>query len=172
MDLDDETTALASLKKTFGLSPLEPTKFAGHQTAKQAIDILLSKDARYRAPTKKERDALLVGFAMRKKVLYGAAYDVIRLSRAINLSSHEEIAEGMDAITLCEIKSTNRASIRADLKGYFFNVTAAELLTAQSLGDQYRFLFVNTLSGEHIEMALNEVFGRARAMYPAWHIRF
>ena len=54
----------------------------------------------------------------------------------------------------------------------FFNITAAELLTAQSVGDRYRFLFVNTLTGEHQEMRLNEVFGRARAMYPAWHIRF
>lgn len=62
--------------------------------------------------------------------------------------------------------------MRDDLKGYFFNITAAELLTAQSLGDQYRFLFVNTLTGEHTEMSLNDVFGRARAMYPAWHIRF
>ncbi|WP_395612224.1 hypothetical protein [Allosphingosinicella sp.] len=144
----------------------------GHDTARQAVAILQGKDAAYRAPTKAERNALLVGFAMRQKVLYGAAYDMVRLDRELDLTSPEAIASAIEAITLLEIKSTNRAAMKADLKGYFFNITAAELLTAQSLGDQYRFLFVNTLTGEHSEMGLNEVFGRARAMYPAWHIRF
>ena len=40
------------------------------------------------------------------------------------------------------------------------------------VGSLYRFVFVNTLTGAHQEMALNEVFGRARGMYPAWHTRF
>jgi fumarate hydratase class II len=62
--------------------------------------------------------------------------------------------------------------MKPDLKGYLFNITAAELLVAQSLGQQFRFVFVNTLSGEYQEMSLNEVFARSRAMYPAWHIRF
>lgn len=33
-------------------------------------------------------------------------------------------------------------------------------------------VFVNTLTAEHQEMGLNQIFGRARGMYPAWHIRF
>jgi hypothetical protein len=129
-------------------------------------------DARYHIPNRKERDALLVGFAMHRRVLYGAAFDVVRLSGPIELADAEAIASGIDRITICEIKSTNRPALKSDLKGYFFNITAAELLTAQSLGAQYRFLFVNSIKGEHVEMSLNEIFGRARAMYPAWHIRF
>lgn len=109
---------------------------------------------------------------MYRKVLYGAAFDVVRLAEPVDLSDPRAIAAAIDAITICEIKSTNRREMQPDLKGYFFNITAAELLTAQSLGSQYRFLFVNTLTGEHVEMALNEIFGRARGMYPAWHIRF
>jgi hypothetical protein len=53
-----------------------------------------------------------------------------------------------------------------------FNITAAEHLTAQSVGARYRFVFVSTVTGEHCEMSLNEVFARARGMYPAWHVRF
>lgn len=115
---------------------------------------------------------MLVGFAMRKKVLYGAAFDVVRLTEPVDLSSPEAISAQIASITVCEIKSTNRTALASDLKGYFFNITAAELLTAQSLGDQYRFLFVSTVTGVHQEMRLQEVFGRARALYPAWHIRF
>lgn len=157
---------------TLSGDPETPSSFAGHRTARRAIDILLAREARYRCPTKAERNALLVGFAMHAKVLYGAAFDMVRLDREVDLGDHQAIADNIGAITICEIKSTNRPALKADLKGYFFNITAAELLTAQSLGAQYRFLFVNTLTGEHAEMALNEIFGRARAMYPAWHIRF
>lgn len=90
----------------------------------------------------------------------------------VKLRDPAAIATNIDAITVYEIKSTNRQSMKADLKGYFFNITAAELLVAQSLGQQFRFAFVNTLTGEHQEMSLSEVFARSRAMYPAWHIRF
>jgi hypothetical protein len=144
----------------------------GSNTARRAIDILLAHDPRYHCPTHAERKALLVGYAMCGKVLYGAAFDIIRLAHPIDLVSPERIAAEISGITVCEIKSTNRSALKQDLKGYFFNITAAELLTAQSVGNRYRFLFVNTLNGEHQELALNEVFGRARGMYPAWHIRF
>ena len=144
----------------------------GHQTARRAIGILLDKNIGFHEPTRSERDALLVGFAMHRRVLYGAAFDVIRLSRPVDVSDPAAIARNMDAIGVYEIKSTNRQSLKADLKGYFFNITAAELLVAQSLGGQFRFAFVNTLTGDYQEMAINEVFARSRAMYPAWHIRF
>ena len=115
---------------------------------------------------------MLVGFAMHRRVLYVAAFDVVRLSQPVDLSDAVAIAANLSTIGIYEIKSTNRVKLKRDLKGYFFNITAAELLVAQSLGDQFRFAFVNTLSGDCEEMSLNEVFARSRAMYPAWHIRF
>lgn len=145
---------------------------AGQQTARKGVQVLLAKDARYHCPTGIERKALLVGYAMRGMTLYGAAFDVLRLDRPIDLTDAEAIARSIDSITVCEIKSTNRANIGPELKGYMFNITAAEHLTAQSVGARYRFLFVSTVTGEHSEMSLSEVFGRARGMYPAWHIRF
>ncbi|GAA4762723.1 hypothetical protein [Novosphingobium ginsenosidimutans] len=149
-----------------------PPREAGQQTARKAVQVLLAKDARYHCPTGIERKALLVGYAMRGMTLYGAAFDVLRLNHPIALTDAEAIARSIDAITVCEIKSTNRANIGPELKGYMFNITAAEHLTAQSVGARYRFVFVSTVTGEHCEMSLNEVFGRARGMYPAWHIRF
>jgi hypothetical protein len=146
--------------------------WAGHRTAQRATEILVAHDTRYHCPTRRERDALLVGFAKHRKTLYGAAFDVIRMEQPIDLSDPDAIAAAIETITICEVKSTNRKNIGVDLRGYFFNITAAELLTAQSVGERYRFVFVNTLTGQHQEMALNEVFARARGLYPAWHIRF
>ena len=107
---------------------------------------------------------------MRGFALPGAAYDVIRLAQVIALD-RESISQNLDAITLVEVKSTNRAMLKDDLKGYFFNVTAAELLTAQVLGDRYRFAFVNVVSKKVQLKSLSEVLACARSIYPAFHLR-
>jgi hypothetical protein len=51
-------------------------------------------------------------------------------------------------------------------------LTAAEVLVAQSLKEQFRFLFVNTVTGSFLELRLNEVFAKARGIYPTWSISF
>jgi hypothetical protein len=142
------------------------------QTAKRAIRILLERDPRFLEPSKTERRAIAVAFAMAGKIVYGAAFDVIRMGREIDLSDPTSIFENIDAVTLFEIKSTNKASVQTDFRGYFFDLTTAELLVAQSLGSQYRFAFVNTISGAHVELSLNELFARARKIYPKWAVSF
>jgi hypothetical protein len=76
---------------------------------------------------------------MRRKVLYGAAFDLVRTESDCDLTLPSTIAEQIDAITAYEIKSSNKAATKADFSGYFFDLTTAELLVAQSLGDRYRF---------------------------------
>jgi len=138
------------------IDPLEPPPRTANekQTAKLAIQILLGLDAGFHLPSRKERDALLVGFAMRRKVLYGAAFDVVRLESQVDLTDAKAIASHLERITAYEIKSTNKVATKADFGGYFFDLTTAELLVAQSLGDRYRFAFVNTLSKQWVDMAL------------------
>lgn len=148
------------------------TKRMETQTAKKAVEVLVAKNEGFHEPTRAERDALLVGFAMHRKVLYGAAFDIIRLSRPVDLKDPAAISANMDAITIYEIKSTNRNKMSPDFKGYFFNLTTAELLVAQSLGTQFRFAFVNVLTKDYADLTLNELFGKAKAIYPAWHIKF
>lgn len=150
-----------------------PPKTANEkQTAKRAIQILIDLNVGFHLPTREERDALLVAFAMRRKVLYGAAFDVVRFEKKMDLSDPANVATNIDLITAYEIKSTNKTATRYDFGGYFFDLTTAELLVAQSLGDRYRFAFVNTLSGEWIDMTLKDIFGRARKIYPKWAISF
>jgi hypothetical protein len=72
---------------------------------------------------------------------------------------------------LIEIKSTSQEAIGQDLKRYFFNITSAELLVAQSLKDQYRYLFLNLAGGDWQELSINEVLSRSKGPYPAHHIR-
>lgn len=154
------------------LPPVPPPGDNGHRTARRAVDLLCQQDGRFRIPSRAERAALMVAFAHRQQSLHAAAFDAIWSAEALDLSDPGRLLARLDEIKICEIKSTNQAKLGEDLKGYFFNITSAELLTAQSLGANYRFIFVNTTSGQYQEMSLSEVMARARAMYPAWHIRF
>ena len=155
-------------------SHLDPTlpRSRAKQTAKRAVQILLEKDEGFHEPNRTERDALLIVFAHHRRVLYGAAFDVIRLKAPVDLNDPEAIAASIDDITVYEIKSTSRSDVGDDLAGYFFALTTAELLVSQSLAQQFRFAFVNTLNRTYQEMTLNDVFGRARGIYPTWSIRF
>src|SRR5260370_33407954 len=150
-----------------------PTKTANEkQTSKLAVQILLGLNAGFHHPTREERDALLVGFAMRQKVLYRAAFDLIRLKGTIDLTQPSVIASSLELITAYEIKSTNKAATKSGFGGYFFDLTTAELLVAQSLGDIYRFAFVNTISHEWIDLALSDVIIKTKKIYPKWAISF
>lgn len=140
-------------------------------TERSAKDILCAGDCRYRIPTAAQKKALLVGFAMCGKALAGAAFDAVRLEGEVDLDDYNDVAANNDKIVLIEVKSTGQEKISSDLSGYFFNITSAELLIAQTLKDQYRFAFLNTVRGDWQELTLSEVMSRAKAIYPAFHIR-
>jgi hypothetical protein len=114
---------------------------------------------------------LVVACAKKDLIVYGKAFDVLRLTGEVNLDSQEDVDARLSQILICEIKSTKQ-NFSDDFRGYFFGLTAAEVLVAQSLKEQFRFLFVNTLTGAVLELKLNEVFAKARGIYPTWSISF
>lgn len=144
---------------------------SGQKTANVAVAILVAKKAGFILPTGKQRQNLLVAFAKKGKVVYGKAFDVVKLSGSVDLNDLAEVEKHLAQITVFEIKST-RKKLRPDFSGYFFGLTAAEVLVAQSLKKQFGFVLVNTGTREHIEMSLSEIFARAKGIYPTWSICF
>ena len=145
---------------------------SSQQTAKKAAELLAKQDPLIRIPTKKEKTNLLIAFAQKNKVIYGNAFDVVRLGKDVDLKDIESVIDNFQHITLLEVKSTNRENIDGSFSGYFFGLTTAELLVAQNLGDRYRFIFVNTVTGQTLELKLNELFAKAKGIYPQWSISF
>jgi len=144
---------------------------SGSATAKKAAQFLAEKNLGYVVPTARQKRNLVVACAKRDLIVYGKAFDVLRLTGEVNLDSLEEVENKLAQIVICEIKSTKQ-KFTDDFRGYFFGLTAAEVLVAQSLKDQFRFLFVNTVTGSFLELKLNEVFAKARGIYPTWSISF
>jgi len=144
---------------------------SGSATAGKAARQLISKGLGYVIPTVKQKKNVVVAFAKKDKIVYGKAFDVIRLTEPVDLDSADAVEQNLGKIILCEIKSSKQ-DFPADFRGYFFALTAAEVLVAQNLKEQYRFLLINTVSGALLELKLNEVFARARGIYPTWSISF
>jgi hypothetical protein len=144
---------------------------SGSATAGKAALLLASKGLGYLVPTLRQKKNIVVAFAKRDMIVYGKAFDVIRLTEPVNLDSVNEVETHLSKLLLCEIKSTKK-DVATDFRGYFFGLTAAEVLVAQNLKAQFRFIFVNTVSGAHLELQLNEIFAKARGIYPTWSISF
>ena len=108
------------------------------QTAKNAQKILCEIKQGFRELTKDEQKILLVAFARKNKVLYGQGFDIIKCNKPINFMSEKEVFDNLEYIIVYEVKSTNRKDMSKDFANYFFDLTTAELLVAQSLGDQYK----------------------------------
>jgi hypothetical protein len=142
-----------------------------NQTANRAARILASKGVGFVVPTAKQKRILLVEFARCNLVLYGKAFDILKLLRPVDLDDVEEVRKNLEAILICEIKSTSNA-LPEDFKGYFFALTAGEMLVAQSLKKRFRFVFVNTTTGSFLELSLPELLAKARGVYPTWSISF
>lgn len=142
-----------------------------NQTAKRAAQILSRCGEGFVIPTARQKRLLLVEFARRNFVVYGKAFDIVKVSGTIDLDNPADVERGLDRIVLCEIKSTARR-LPADFRGYFFALTTAELLVAQNLKGRFRFVLVNTSTNAHLELTLQHLFGMARGIYPTWSIMF
>lgn len=55
-------------------------------------------------------------------MIYGKAFDILRVKTNIDLTDENEIRCHLDDIVLYEIKSTSKANIPADFRGYFFSL--------------------------------------------------
>lgn len=144
---------------------------SGQKTAKKAAAILVAKNEGFIVPSAKQKQNLLVAFAKKGKVVYGKAFDIVKLAGSVDLDDLAEVEKNLHKVTIFEIKSSKK-KLRADFSSYFFALTAAEVLVAQSLKKQFRFVLVNTTTGEHLEMDLKDIFARAKGIYPTWSISF
>ena len=153
---------------------LEFTEVSRNKTAKKAAQILINKNLGFILPTAQQRKILLVEFARNNKVLYGKAFDIIRITENVNidLDCYSSVQKNINYITIYEIKSTNKNTIKESFKEYFFGLTTAELLVAQNLREQYKFAFVNIKTEDFLELSLAEVFTKAIGIYPTWSIKF
>lgn len=140
-------------------------------TARRAAELLVQKGLGYVIPSAKQKRNLAVAFIKRDMIVYGKAFDIVRLSSDVDLDDLTDIERHLEQVTLYEIKSTAKGA-RREFEGHFFGLTAVELLVSQSLKSRFRFIFVNVNTGDYLELTLSQMFARAKGIYPTWSILF
>jgi hypothetical protein len=147
---------------------------SNQRTAARAKALLCGSSPAFRDPSGVERSTLAAAFAAKNFVVYGKAFDLVEVSGPeLSLSDPAMIRDAIDQrfIALVEVKSTS-ADRDEEFRGHFFSMSTAELLVAQSLGRLFKFAFVNTTTEHFRLVTLQDVYRRAKAIYPAWSIRF
>ena len=157
-----------SKKRGLRVSENFPTN---QSTARRAATMLVATNTGFIIPTAIQKQNLLVAFAKKNMVIYGKAFDIVRLSGKVNLDDLADVERSLDKVTIFEIKSTKKR-LQADFGKHFFSLTAAEMLVAQSLKKNFRFVFVSTANGNYLELGLVGIFAKARGIYPGWSICF
>lgn len=150
---------------------LAPPFTTGNSTAKKAAAILIAKQIGFILPTAKQRQNLLVAFAKKNMVVYGKAFDIVKLLGNVDLDDLVSVEKNLEKIRIYEIKSTNK-HLAPDFSKYFFGISSAELLVAQSLRGYFKFIFVNINTGNFLELDSVQIFARAKGIYPSWSICF
>lgn len=158
------------MKKSKTNAPTVPS-ITRNATANKAASILVSKQIGFIVPTAKERLNLLVAFAKKNMVVYGKAFDIVKISEKVDLNDLSSVEKNLDQIRIYEIKSTNK-NLPSDFSKYFFGMSGAEMLVAQSLKRYFKFIFVNIRTGDFLELDLGQIFARAKGIYPTWSICF
>jgi hypothetical protein len=144
---------------------------SGQKTAQKACEILVAMNNGFVVPTSRQKANLLVAFARKGKVVYGRAFDIVKTPRGMNLDDLSDVEKNLSDLVVFEVKSTKKR-LKSDFSSFFFGLSGAEVLVAQSLKDQFRFAFVNTATGDHMELTLAEMFSKAKGIYSTWSIRF
>ena len=117
---------------------------------------------------------LLIAFAKLNKVVYGKAFGIIKITTVatVDLNDLADVERNLNNITIYEVKSTNKQGIKEHFDKYFFGLSTAELLVAQNLRGHFKFIFVNVNTRETIELSLEQIFEKAKGVYPVWSIQF
>lgn len=109
-----------------------------NQTEKEAIDFLLTQDAKFIRPDKESRKLIMNNLGIDKK--YSRAFDLIMIPERINDSLTIEI--DTSSIILVELKTTKKKLLNNPY-GFFFWATENEFALARLMGDKFRFCLVS-----------------------------
>jgi len=90
----------------------------GQATAKQAVELLVSRHD-FIQPSAEQRGNVAMAFAGAKKVVYGQAFDAVKLAEGppIDLGDLSSVRRNLERVTLYEVKSTNRSLKQAASRG-------------------------------------------------------
>jgi hypothetical protein len=145
-------------------------------TEKDAVSVVTA-DPHYQVPDRTIKQTILEFFAIKGPQTV-RTFDLIRTNHPAPPLNEENVAEYMEEIRLCEIKSTKAPIKNTALNAFFFGATETEYNLARALGAHYLFLFVVLNSDNDfghpffVPLTLAQVENRTRARRIQYQVNF
>ena len=114
----------------------------------------------------------------RRVELRKSGFDLIRESDSDTISDPTALAVGLEHITLFELKTAGHARkslVDDNWNGLGFSLTSGEKENAETLGENFKFLFLNLKNGALTECNLDDFFtpvmyDDVSRIYPTWSV--
>tara|TARA_R110000824_G_scaffold150209_8_gene320776 strand:+ start:5060 stop:5548 length:489 start_codon:yes stop_codon:yes gene_type:complete len=125
-------------------------------------------------PTPKQRKSLVAAYSSVGKTLKMKGFDLIRESDAKTIDDPQKLLEAIDNIELFELKTAGKerkAEVGGDWLGLGFTLTNSERHNAETLGNNFKFIFLNLKNNNLHECSLEDFFSSEISnIYPTWSI--
>ena len=125
-------------------------------------------------PTPEQRKNLVAAYSSVGKTLKKKGFDLIRESDTETISDPQKLLEAIDNIELFELKTAGKkrkAKVGEDWSGLGFTLTNSDRHNAETLGDNFKFIFLNLKNNNLYECSLEDFFfSEVSNIYPTWSI--
>ena len=135
----------------------------------------LIRERGYRKLTANQRKVIVAAFALEGQTLLLQSFDLVKSTPSnLDLSNLNAVSQAIKGrtIEIIEVKSVSKKSIDRHLCNLFFSVQYGQVLSAQSLGSLYKFVFFHKATNQVEEMTLNQILSRAKTLHISWSINF
>src|SRR5687767_13756634 len=92
------------------LASKPPESETGKNTAERAAGMLVATGQGWMRPSAAQRRQLAVAMAEDGKIVYGAAFDLVKVPPEVDLDDAASIRAGIRKVVFYEVKSTNKAT--------------------------------------------------------------
>ena len=92
-------------------------------------------------------------------VIKASSFDALALPSPTDIADRAQVRASLPEITFVEIKAANQPRVKPGFGGFFFALTESEIAAADQLGPRHRVALFNKLTGEMLEVVLENWTG-------------
>ena len=125
-------------------------------------------------PTPQQRKNIVAAYAKHGKEVKAKGFDLIKQADVATINNVNALAKKAESIKLYELKTAGKkrkSIVKENWSGLGFTLTSSEKHNAETLGDNFKFLFLNLKNNALHECKLEDFFSSDVAnTYPTWSV--
>jgi hypothetical protein len=140
-------------------------RLANQKGAAGELEVLAANVHYVARPKGAALDTRMAALRERGAAIKRSSFDAIALpeGRVVDFADPAAVATSLPDMVFVEIKTANQKRVRPDFSGFFFALTAGELMASEVLGVRHRVILLNKATGTMLLTSVPEILARARS---------